>query len=231
MKKYLSLLILFLVFILTGCSAKDYAPKSGSYSKAESESGVYDREPGGFYHSDAAPSDGGSTDLIWDGGDIYEGDKATNETKPRAGQLTAFATMDNVKYDFWKSLINTSQDGNSEFTAFDSNFAFKTKNRIALTFPKGTFAKVSLLNGDDVEYVGITDANGVCYVFSSEEKESYDIKITYFDKDYKLINMNDTVTGDKEYTIETLEMNSELIEIMFVIDATGSNDLSSSRNH
>ena len=140
----------------------------------------------------------------------------------RAGQLTASATMDNEKYDFWKGLVTSNQEGQGIFQSFNNDFAFKTANRIALSFPKGTIAKVSLLNGDDVEFTGVSDANGICYVFAKEERNSYKLKIEYLDKDGNLITFEDEVSDDKEYNLEVTEVKSNLIEIMFIIDATGS---------
>ena len=229
MKKFLSLIVLVLVLFLIGCnyskggemSLMDASGKSG-YSGV---SGVVPRESGGdaSYSLEGEPM-APTGDLEGEYVDEVEPDKPeeTNEIELRAGQLTASATMDNLKYEFWKSLLTSNQEGEGIFQNYNKSFAFKTANRIALKFPQGTVAKVSLLNGEETEFVGITNAGGVCYVFAKEERDSYKIKIDYIDKDYNVVTIDDEVTGDKEYTIESLEAKRELIEIMFVIDATGS---------
>ena len=225
MKKYLSLLVFIFVLLLIGCSSnvKKDAVNSSDYDGSYSEEAIP-----GEYMTDSYMYDKGSF-VPRDGysGAVESEEKddvpdATNEVTLKAGQLTASATFDNDKYDFWKSLLTSTQEGDAIFKAYNDTFAFKTANRIKLSFAKGTYAKVTLLDGDNNEFVGITDASGVCYVFANQEKELYKLLVEYIDKDGNLVSFNDEVTGDKEYDLETLESKRELIEIMFVIDATGS---------
>ena len=227
MKKFLSIVILVFVLLLIGCNYKSDSTEmnSASHSKGDVYDGV-PREPdysGKEGEGYVAPT--GDEPI---GGEYYEfstdeiGSEATNNELPKAGQLTASATFDNVKYNYWKGLVTTNQEGAGIFESYERTFAFKTANRIALTFPKGTIAKVTLLNGEDAEFVGVTDASGVCYVFAKEERDSYKLKIDYLNASNEVVSFDDEVTGDKEYTIETIDSKRELIEIMFVIDATGS---------
>ena len=222
MKKFLSLLVIILVLFLYGCASiakdgLDSSPKeSGSYSRDE-------YAPSGERYGYEVSDGGYMPDMPTGESDVLPKDEATNnETQLRAGQLTASVTMDNEKYEFWKSLLVPDQEGKALFQNYNKDYAFKTGNRIKLSFKKGTVATVKLLNSDNTEFVGTTDANGVCYVFAKEDKNSYNITVSYLDKDNNLVSFDDEVTGDKEYDLETLESTRDLIEIMFVIDATGS---------
>ena len=231
MKKFLSLLVLVLVLFLVGCNINADVSKngvdeskpldSGEHSSGKIEEGPVDGDD--IYAMDPSIS----SEAIYPGGlidrtDGYSMSGTDSNIQLKAGQLTASATKDNVKYDFWKSLLTSNQEGEGIFQGYNVDFAFKTANRIALTFPKGTYAKVKLYNDDNTVFVGITDANGVCYVFGKEAKESYKITVEYLDKNNSLVTFDDEVTGDKEYDLEALDASRELIEIMFVIDATGS---------
>lgn len=202
MKKFLGIFILVLFLLLVGCSgAADYYPS-------------YGREPLGDLYYDSSFSSKGYVE--------GEGGEKENDVTLQAGQLTASATFDNQKFDFWKGLITSNQEGDGLFKEYDERFAFKTKNRITLTFPKGTYARVDLVEEDNVKFTSYADASGVCYIFSDESKENYKLNIEYLDKDNNMVTLEDEVSGDKEYTIEALEKSRDLIEIMFVIDATGS---------
>ena len=228
MKKFLCLLVFVFVLFLVGCNVmnnKDSASIGGEAAPYDgggsyySESGPIGR---GDYESDPSYEGWDDGDYVVPDGELPSGVDKANEVVLKAGQLTASATFDNEKYNFWKSLLTSNQEGNGIFQDENDNFAFKTANRLALTFPKGTYAKVSLLNGENVEFAGLTDANGVCFVFAKEAKDLYQVRIEYLDKNGNLVSLDDEISGDKEYTLETLETKRELIEIMFVIDATGS---------
>jgi hypothetical protein len=206
MKKFLGIFILILFLLLVGCSgAADSYP---SYYRDLLEGDLY-------YDYDSSSSSKGYVE--GEGGE-------ENDVTLQAGQLTASATFDNQKFDFWKGLITSNQEGDGLFKAYDERFAFKTKNRITLTFPKGTYARVDLVEKDNVKFTSYADASGVCYIFSDESKENYKLNIEYLDKDNNMVTLEDEVSGDKEYTIEALDKSRDLIEIMFVIDATGSMD-------
>ena len=228
MKKFLSILLILFVLCLSACAnaGKSDAIDSGaSYApRRDGGSGLGD---GGLTGLDGmvSKSEGypGAEGMPYDGGDGEEiDDYYENQEQIKAGQLTASATFDNDKYAFWQSLLTSNQEGNGIFEGYNNNYAFKTANRITLTFPKGTYARVTLKNEDKDEFVGVSDANGVCYVFAKEKRESYSLDISYINKDGDLTSFEDSVTGDKEYDLEAQEVSKDLIEIMFVIDATGS---------
>ena len=251
-KYLIALLMLFVLFLFGCDSMKENSLDVGkddgspsyhddSYSGDPLPSGErYDEA----YSGDPLPSgerydeaySGKTSELEPEGGYYYipgsfEGDKVTGEyhttdggmnSRPRAGQMTASVTMDNEKYDFWKSLLIQGQEKAGEFKGYNDNFAFKTANRIVLTFPKGAYVKASLVDGDKVVFTAVADANGVCNLFSNVAKDSYKVNIEYLNTNNELVVMDDEVTGNKEYDFEALNANKELIELLFVIDTTGS---------
>lgn len=231
MKKIITYLVLILICFMVGCSGKANnleASLNNGGGVSSKDEGLHGESGGDAefasipgYHSktesgDAAPRLDGDKPSD----DIASSPDANNNL--HAGLLTASATDDNLKFDFWKSLLVRGQDADGVFKNYNDNYKFKTANRIKLTFPKGSVVKVNLMNGEDVEFCGVADASGVCYVFASEEKDTYNLQISYLDLENNLVTIADTVSGDKEYTLSTLNKPSELIELMFVIDATGS---------
>lgn len=226
MKKFISLLCVLLVMLLLfGCSM-NAEPNSGTFDVAHAHSsslkgGSDDLEPSGISGEWYSIGGGGGAELYDEDGDLTARDEYQNQL--RAGNITASATMDNEKYDFWHSLLVSGQEEDGEFKNYNTKYSFKTANRLVITLPKGIIAKVSLMNDNEAVFTGVSDQNGVCYLFSNEEKESYNIKVEYLNKDNNLVSFDDVVTGDKEYTdLEFIERNTNIIDLAFVIDATGS---------
>lgn len=233
MKKYFSLLLILLVLFLVGCNASedrftitgkvtpaDGLNKSKLYDGSKSDYRRYDDLPEDYYGGEAeggiVPKESGVEPRDTDGEDPTQYFVASH-------QLTASVNWDNDKFDFWKSLQTSNQEGKGEFQSYYEKYAFKTYNRIKITLPKGVIATVKLLNeNNELVYQSVTDSNGVAYLFSVEEQESYNISIDYYDSNNELVTFNDEVNGDKEYDLDTITNKKEQIELMFVIDATGS---------
>lgn len=236
MKKYLIVLLMLFVLLLVGCNVKDAtngdnlesARDVPYYSEPSKEgdtsySDYSDVEDSGYYEK-IEPGireeyESGYTDVI--AGEYHSFD-GTKTNLPRAGQMTASVTMDNEKYDFWKSLLVKGQENDGIFKNYNDNYAFITSNRIVLTFPKGAYVKASLISDDKVVFSAVADANGVCNLFSDEVKDSYKVNIEYLNSNNELVVMDDEITGDKEYDFEALEAGKELMELLLVIDTTGS---------
>ncbi len=193
--KLLLLVIVFMLTLLTSCASApmdDYA--------------------GGM---EASPSDG-----------------KTEEEKPEAGeydeiimpgQLTACAYDDNEHFAFWKSLITSSQEGSGVFNDYYSQFSFQTLNRIKITVPSSVPTKVSLLNGQEVVSSSHTDASGVAYIYAPSSETEYNICLEYYQEGSdELVKYYDTITGDTDYNLSGISRKQEVIQIMFVIDTTGS---------
>lgn len=178
----------------------------------------------GGFHGGGAPyayegEDGGPT-----GEDVSsEGEENSEPTIP-AGQLTCSALDDNKYYDFWQE-INTKakdeQDQDGPFASYYENFGddFNTLNRIKLTVNNGKDVYVTLKDDNSTYHV---DNFHNAYLFASEKKETYEVDISYLDNTNSRVSVTKTVQNDDVIDLENTFAISNSLEIMFVIDATGS---------
>lgn len=155
---------------------------------------------------------------------------AQSNVSPQAGQLTASERSDLKDYDFYLSLFESSQESpKGVFGSFYEKGYFDTLNMVDVTVKNGNTklfgASVELLNEDqEVIYKSITNANGIAYLFpKSDELESIsNITIKHTDQTvsqpYQYSTDNNTITID----IAANNTHQDVIEIMFVIDTTGS---------
>ena len=217
MKKVIKVLFPFMVLALTSCSGKG----STEYSAIKDGSEGWGGGAGEYY----PPSSG---DSEWVGGESGEDpspiepggepEEPVDKSVP-AGQLTCSALDDNLHYDYWKSLAESTQEGKGIFQNYKEKFAFNTYNRLDLTIKNGNYIKVAIKGENNFTYVDNLDK---AYLFAKEDKDNYDIEITYLDKDNKEQKLEKNVTPGEVIDLENEHVNANLLEIMFVIDATGS---------
>ena len=199
---------------MTSCSGGYKASiKDGSYTPGEGGGGsYYSGDDGEGYESEPAVP----------GGEPGVGEEPPEEPVDKtvpAGQLTCSALDDNEHYDYWKTLANSTQEGQGIFQGYKEKFAFNTYHRLDLTIKNGNYVQVKI-KGE--ETYACVDNLSKAYLFAKEDKENYDIEITYLDKDNKEQKVEKTVTNGEEIDLESVHENANLLEIMFVIDATGS---------
>ena len=209
MKRFLAIIALVLSTLLllsiSACSTAKSDGYGGGYGHGMA---------GGAEVAPGADGAGDMGDIAVGGGEAVDSsDKQEIQIAP--GQLTACAYNDNEHFEFWRGLIG--QDG--EFNSYYA-FAFKTYNRIKLQLTKGVYARVDLLGENGVIHTAVSDANGVCYLFSEKYSEEYKIRITTFNKGEE-VQSERTITGDSEIEVSG-DGFERVVQIMFVIDATGS---------
>ena len=220
--------------------AGDLKPDPGSGSKDDlgaaapdvdapgSEGGVVD---GGTDKGETAPSDGSGSEKPGDGsGSEKPGDGSGGiQQKPIVKQLTAAEWRDAYNYDFWLGLFEEDipfkgQDGKE--TTMDGIFSkyatatrgLRTSNMHEVLVTSGDSpvagAKVILHNDSNIVYSAVTDSTGRAYVFgngthitaeSGQDKASADI-----------------AEGVTEIDLESYLACENELEIMFVVDTTGS---------
>ena len=222
MKKLFIYLLLLVSIFLVSCGASKALDGDPSSSPREpgdhyayeigpsiADSYLPSPEAGGYKTSEGDAYEG------WD--DVSTGEEKPNEEYPQAGQLTASAVFDNDNYNFWKTLITRGQEAGL-FYGDSLKYPFDSTNRIKITVPKINNAKVSINN----KYFGITDSNGVVYLFP-EKADSYDLSIVYTDNNGKKFTYNDKIEGDftLENPVEQMK-TKEKMQILFVVDTTGS---------
>ena len=166
-----------------------------------------------------------------DMGDFSAGSESTppngeTEEEPiiEPGQLTACAYNDNDHFNFWQSLLTSNQEEFGEFKSYYDQFAFKTYNRIKIIVPSNMDVIVNLVDEqNNVLFTAIPDANGVAHLYSKTNQSSYNICLEYKKPGDTLVSKQyEIVTGDTEFIFEATSEKSDVIQLMFVIDTTGS---------
>lgn len=177
------------------------------------------------YESGDAPIEGGKTS---DGGMPVEDTPAVGpidpiNPNPRARLLTAASYDDNEEYEYWLGLNERNQEGKCYFDKYKELLSFNTFNRIELTLPKFIHAKVELLNSqNEVIFTAFSKRDGKAYLFPEEHYEQANVRITYLNKDNEEVSVIKEIKDGDEITLESLENKANSIDLMFVIDATGS---------
>ncbi len=152
----------------------------------------------------------------------------TTVTKP-AGLLTAGAWDDNAYYSEWLKLF-TQGETNGKFFNFHSeseNWGFNSTNRLSVEVKTADGvairgATVEALNEwGDVAFTAITNANGIAYLFPKNASGSVKIKINGEPElDFAYSPENRALYVEHTPSSEIAKVDD--IELMFVIDVTGS---------
>lgn len=144
-------------------------------------------------------------------------DGINNDKLPQAGQLTSSALFDNDHYDYWKKLISSTDNEKGIYDNYESRFSFNTKNRIKITLKNASGVEVTI-----DEQTARTDVNGVAYIYPTVTKEEYDLKIKYVNINNETIELSKQINGDFEMSIDDAKPRENVIELMLIIDTTGS---------
>lgn len=149
-------------------------------------------------------------------------DQMGQEVEMEPGQITVCAYNDNARYEYWQSLLNTTQEGPAIFHEYANRYAFNTQKRLKLVFPANSYVEVSLMKENAEISTSIADKNGVCYLYPNFEALNYNIKIKYLNQDNEMVENIETVNGDTSFIIDAMEYEINKIELLFMIDTTGS---------
>ncbi len=220
MKKFFSVLFIGIISLcLIGCGMKDSALPSGDYDSTGKEGGYFDDTA----TRELTPTSDGKD--LNDSSDFIMPKIFRGTLKRTSGMLTASLVDDNEKYDFWTKLISASNDQqqtneSTSFNQYYSKYSFKTLDRIKLEI-KGVNSATITLTDDGEYFSSTTDGNGMVYLFPNMLRASYNVKVTYPTNDgmnVKEFNVknNDVISIDDAVTKE------DRIELMFVVDTTGS---------
>lgn len=222
MKKILfcavSLILCFCACFAVGCSA---APK-GDYAYGG------DKAPGGDKKSEMAGTTGDTSGDPSAPGDT-SADSSYKENLPQPGQLTAGAYNDNDYYGEWLKLFYKGQTEakNGKFSDKTGYFNLYSLDRVKVTVKSGETpveqAFVTCLSGEKVLFNAMTDANGVAYLFPHSESGEVVVELT---SGNTAIKKTATFTAeDRDITVDIekpVPEKQNLIQLMFVVDATGS---------
>lgn len=162
--------------------------------------------------------------------DDYDDVGGEGNQGPQAGQITASEWRDLENYDFYLSLFEEDQNKNQGiFKEFLNKGYFNTLNMVTVTVKNEEEvlpgAKVALYNDSNkIICQAVSNVLGVAYLFPKPDQleQITSIKVEhdgkFIEKEYEYISENNSITIE----IDSENNKQDVIEIMFVIDATGS---------
>ena len=200
------LTILFInCFVLTSCSSYGGSKEPGDYGGLGYAGGEF-----GETFPDTNPDEGNNSQIV---------------IKP--GQLTACAYDDNEHFSFWKSLVSQyaqTNESNGLFQNYYEMFEFKTYNRLVIKVPTNVDAKIHLVDDQkNVLATAIPNANGIAYLYPTVARSVYNICLEYVKTgETEITTQYEEIQGDTEFVIAGETFKNDVIQLMFVIDTTGS---------
>ncbi len=213
--KILGILMCMLLLFLIGCSSV----KPGYLKDAESGFKGIDSDPMFSLDGFNGFTDNVSTEDIIMINNKYHLYEAIYNANIKAGVLTGSVVFDNENYEFWNKLISNNQNGKGLFEEYENKYSFNTKNRVRIQVKNAPNVSVEMTDGS---FATFTDANGYAYLYPEKIEDKYEVYITYNDvnKDKKKIKA--TIKNDDVISLTDKTYKNDVIELMFVIDTTGS---------
>jgi len=207
---------------------------SCGYESGDSLTGSYPSgEKGGSESGAATGTDGGGfTDSEWGGFEDSAGE--ANQKRPNSGQLTCGEWSDIKNYGFYLNLFNVTNDPGIEesqlrngFSQYINYFGFETRymltvNVVCNGLPAGDAAVELYDSGQNRLFSAKTDARGNAYLFPSYDLRGESITVTAKsgagESSLSLVYEQ----GDVEITLNDRKGAESFLDLMFVIDTTGS---------
>ncbi len=226
MKKFLTGFLLISILTITGCAENRIEDlEGGETGEAALVGDVSYVEGDSIYYSIASEATGKAS------GDVageFTGD--VQVTVPDAGQLTASEWNDLENYDFYLSLFEPTQDQlPGIFEQYFNKGYLDTKNMISIHFHNDEVllfgGKVELYNSSqEVIYTAFTDVFGNAYLFpkTGETDSISRVEVTYNGVNTVVNYTYTTETNTVDIDVDTTNSHEDVIEIMFVVDTTGS---------
>lgn len=213
--KILGILMCMLLLFLIGCNSA----KPGYLKDAESGFEGIDSDPMFSLDGFNDFTNSVSTEDIIMINNKYPLYEAIYNANIKAGILTGSVVFDNENYEFWNKLISNNQNGKGLFEEYENKYSFNTKNRVRIQVKNAPNVSVEMTDGS---FATFTDANGYAYLYPEKIEDKYEVYITYNDvnKDKKKIKA--TIKNDDVISLTDKTYKNDVIELMFVIDTTGS---------
>ena len=148
------------------------------------------------------------------------------EELPRSGQLTAGEWNDLTHWDDWQKLLK-----NETFSSMQDHWKIYPKNRYPVFITNKydlpiANCKVELINtADEVIWQAYTDNSGSAELWSGVfgiESKAKEINLSYQGQNFKIENPTAIESAVNHYKIPYECEHSNEVEVMFVVDATGS---------
>lgn len=204
-----------ILFLLAGCAAND-APWGGNDEPYDASS-KGEAATGDYYTP--TPSEDVSTKKTTNS-DANQA--SAQDNLPKSGQITCSAVDDNSNYTYWNELCFSTDYNNRNpvgFSRYVNSYDFNTKNRVELNIINGKNIKVSLKDAQMQAYV---DNFHKAYLFPTASAANYEVEISYVDSNNQSQTIDKTVKDGDIIDLEQTFTTNTNMQIMFVIDATGS---------
>ena len=149
--------------------------------------------------------------------------------KPQAGQLTAGEWNDLDHWDWWLKLMNRQK-----WSQYPHAWGFSTYEKLTVIAKSGNElavdAKVTVFDGqDDVVWTARTNNRGEAVVFArlfseneTQEGETYTVKVVSGQYSGKAEDVQIPRSGPLTIELSSVQKKPDLLDVMFVVDTTGS---------
>ena len=226
-KLLLTICIMSTLFSLASCSMGDLNASDGYFSGGMGDMG------GMLGVSPAPDAEGDSMDVPESGteGEPEKDDTVEPEDKPDeiitlpAGMITAGTWNDNDNYNMWCNLFVQGEDNGKFFgyTVPSASWGFNSLKRVKVTVTNGedVVAGAKVVASDEqgnTLFSAITDAQGKAYIFTEEDNGS----VTVTSGSGSSTAEFNSESRDLTVNLDNNAEKRDVIEIMFVVDVTGS---------
>jgi len=162
----------------------------------------------------------------------YDGENGTTN-KPNPGQLTCGEWSDIKNYDFYLNLFNIIEDADipenqrrNGFAGYIEYFGFETRYMVTVNVISGELpvgdALVELYHSEDKLFSAKTDIRGNAYLFPSYDVTGENITIKVNSAGNTLQQSFIYNAKPVQITLENHAVKRSTLDLMFVIDTTGS---------
>jgi len=220
------IVLLFISLLVTGCA--DYYIEGDAY-----KAGTDGKDSGhGSSHGDSSYE---SLPVGEKGGDGGEPGENKNKNGVKPGQLTAGEWSDIKNYDFYLKLFSVVEDQDVEksqrradFSKYKNFFGFETRFMVTVNVDYNALpvndAEVKLFDSDqNLLFTARTDARGNAYLFPENdltgEGVTVSVKSGAFENSKTLVY---NPLDDLQITLTGRDIKRSVLDLMFVIDTTGS---------
>ncbi|MDR2702006.1 MAG: VWA domain-containing protein [Spirochaetaceae bacterium] len=186
---------------------------------------------GGIGYAGSGPA--GSGDGGYGSGPEAGDGENGNQSRPSSGQLTCGEWSDIKNYDFYLNLFTIIDDPNIEesqrrndFYKYINYFGFETRYMFTVNVESGGLpagdAIVELYDSDNKLFAAKTDVLGNAYMFPSYDLsgETVTVKVTSGGAEYEEPFIY--TQADMQITLDSSAAKESVLDILFLIDTTGS---------
>ena len=226
------ILVLAMIFTLFSCSIIEEDTKGGSFAgigTPETPAPPLEDGDEGATKDDAEESDKNDTESDEKDEEEGEEEEKKEEISLPAGMITAGCWVDNDNYQLWIDLFSQKDEDHDEngkfynYTKPNSSWGFDSLKRVKVNVTcdgnavAGATVEAFDLEGEKV-FSAVTNAQGNAYIFTIEEEGS----ITVLSGEGSASVQFTKEERDLAVELDSCGEKLNVLEIMFVVDVTGS---------